>query len=61
MSVIGLNPEYNHNELNIVEAAKETGRKLERAEILEFLREMKQTKPVAAIVAEIEKRNETIH
>lgn len=50
-------PEYNRNEINIVEESKQLGRRLERAEILSYLYGLKQTKAVAAIVAEIEKRN----
>lgn len=49
-------PEYNRNELNIVEESKQRGRRLERMEILEYLYGLKQTKAVAAIVADIEKR-----
>lgn len=49
-------PEYNRNELNIVEESKRLGRRLERIEILEYLYGLKQTKTVAAIVADIEER-----
>ena len=51
-----LRPDYNRNEVNIVEEAKQLGRRLERMEILEYLYGLKQTKPVAAIVADIERR-----
>jgi hypothetical protein len=51
-----LRPEYNRNELNIVEESKQIGRRLERMEILEYLCGLKQTKAVAQIVADIEER-----
>lgn len=51
-----LRPEYNRNEVNIIEEAKATGRQQERMAILEYLYGLKQTKAVAAIVADIENR-----